>query len=92
MGFRRREFGSVVVLVGVVVPEPVLAGLERPDDRMSGGTPVRRRMAGQRVVAATDVAARGAPAKVHPPPADRIALDTSCAARRDCRIDGSAHG
>ena len=72
--FRRREFRAVVILVCVVVPEPVLARFERPDDRMPGGTPVRRCMARQRVVAAADVAARGAAAKVHPPPAVLIAL------------------
>ena len=86
-----REFRPVVVLVGVVVPEPVLAWLERPDDGMPGGAPVRRCVAGQRVVAAADVAARGAAAKVHPPPADRIALDTPGPARRDGRIDGITH-
>ena len=87
----RREFGPVVVLVGSVVPEPVLAGFEGPDDRMSRRAPVRGSVARQRVVAATDMAARGAPAQVHPPAADRVALDTAGATRRHLGINVSAH-
>ncbi len=44
---RRSEFGTVVVLVGLVVPEPVLARFERPDDRVSGFPPVRGRVTRQ---------------------------------------------
>ena len=47
MTFRRREFRAVVILVCVVVPEPVLARLERPNDRVPAAAPVRRRMSGQ---------------------------------------------
>ena len=54
---RRGEFGPVVVLVGLVIPEPVLAGFERADDRVTGFPPMRRRVTGQRIVATPDVAA-----------------------------------
>lgn len=40
---RRRKFGPVGVLAGGEVPEPVLTGLERGDDRMTG---LRRVLAG----------------------------------------------
>src|SRR3954469_22107681 len=41
MTFRCSELWPVVVLVGVVVPEPVLGRFERPDDGTPGFAPVR---------------------------------------------------
>src|ERR1700689_3075888 len=58
---RWREFGAVVVVVGLVIPKPSLPRLERSDDRVPRLSPVRRRVPGRRVVAATDVAAARTP-------------------------------
>ena len=88
---RCREFGPVVVLVGLVVPEPVLARFERPDDRVPARPPVRRRVSCQRVVTATDMAADRAAPQVHPPAARGVTLDTTGSARRNRGIDDSAH-
>src|SRR5882724_2105071 len=91
MAFRRSEFRPVVILVLVVVPEPILARLERPDDGMSGLTPMCRCVPGQRIVAAADVPARRAAAQMDPPAAARIALDATRAARRNRWVDGCTH-
>jgi hypothetical protein len=91
MAFGRGECGSVVILVGVVVPEPVLARFEGPDDRMPGLPPMRRRVSRQRVVATPDVPACRAAAQVDPPAANGIAFDASGATRRNCRIHRGAH-
>src|ERR1700704_1520143 len=91
MTFRRSEFRPVVILVLVVVPEPILARFERPDDGMSCLAPMCRCVPGQRIVATPDVATCSAAAQVHPPAADRIALDATCAARRNRWIDGCTH-
>lgn len=77
-----RQLRAVVIVVGLVVPEPVLAGLERPDYRMPGVLPVLGRMTRQRVVAATDVPASRTTPQVHPPTTDLIALDAAHTARR----------
>lgn len=56
------KFWTLVVIVACVVPEPVLARLERSDDWMPAFAPVRGGVPGQRIIAATDVAAgRAAP-------------------------------
>ena len=49
-----------------VAPAPVLAGLGRPDDRVSRAARVSRGVLVRRAVAAADVAARLAHAQVHP--------------------------
>ena len=63
-------------------PRPVLAGLERADDRVLGRARVRRGVAVGRVVAAADVAALEADAQVQPEAADGEAVH---AARRPPR-------
>src|SRR5690348_7517492 len=78
----RRKLGAFVVVVGLVIPEPVLAGFERPDYRMPGLLPVLGRMTRERVVAATDVSACGATPQVHPPTTGLIALDAAHTAGR----------
>ena len=72
MALRWRKFGTLVVVIGLVVPEPVFARLERSDDRVPGLSPVLRRVPSQRIVAATNVAACRTPPQVHPPTAGGI--------------------
>src|SRR5579859_7776674 len=84
---RRGEPRADKIFPGLVVPEPVLAGLEALHDRMPGGLPVRGRVLGGRGVAAAHVPALGAPAQVHPPAAGRVALDAAGAAGRRRRVD-----
>jgi hypothetical protein len=91
MAFRRSEFRPVVVLVRVVVPEPVFARLERPDDGMSGFAPVRGGMPGQRIIATPDVSACRAAAQVHPPATNRVTLGATCAAGQNRGVDGCTH-
>ena len=55
-------------------PRPVLARLERADDRVTGRAGVRARVAVGRVVAAADVAALQADAQVQPEAAGREAV------------------
>src|SRR5450759_644304 len=71
------QFWAVVELLAGVIPEPVLAGLERPDQ---GVARARRVLAGvlrRRGVTAADVAAQGAAAQMEPPSADRQARDAA---------------
>ena len=72
-----------------VVPEPVLARLEALHDAVPGGGGVRRGVLGRRAVAAADVAARGAPAQVHPPAGGigGVAVGAPRPARRRGRVD-----
>src|ERR1700682_2100333 len=91
MAFRRSEFRPVVILVLLVVPEPILARFERPDDGMSGLTPMCRRVPGQRIVAPPNVPGRRAAARVPPPAAAGIALDATGSARRNRWVDGCTH-
>ena len=73
-------------LIGVA-PEPVLARLERPDDRVAGREVVPGGVAAGGAVAATHVAAGLAQAQVHPvAPPRRQAVLTS-RGRRDDRTD-----
>jgi hypothetical protein len=75
------------VLLGPEVPEPVLARLVAPDDRVPRVGRVVTGMLRWRRVAAADVAAGRAPAEVQPPPSGGETLDASCAARRYRRIN-----
>jgi len=64
-----------------VAPTPVLAGLERLDDRMMAGVKVFRRVSVWRRVAAANVAAGQAKAQVQPDAADAQAVFTTARAR-----------
>jgi hypothetical protein len=88
---RRGKFGTLVVVVAVVVPEPVFARLERSDDRVPGLSPMRRGVSGKRIVAATDVAAGRTPSQVHPPTARGVTLGTAVTAGRRRWVDSSGH-
>src|SRR5947209_4509004 len=88
---RPGQVRPVIELFGLVVPEPRLARLEAPHERMPG---VLRVLAGVllgRGVAAADVSALRTPSQVHPPAAGRVALDAARPARRHRRVD-SWHG
>src|SRR5689334_13662239 len=87
MTLRGSQFRPVIVGVGVVVPEPVLIGLEAADDGMPGLAPMRLRVPGQGIVAAADVPARRAPAQVYPPAAHLLAFHTSGTAGWHSRVD-----
>src|SRR5215216_3965117 len=72
-----------------VAPAPVLARLDRADDRMIRRTMVRRRVAPGGVVAAAYVPARLAHAQVHPAPAgDEAFLAARDVVRRIEELDG----
>ena len=80
---RRRQLRADREVVGAVVVEPVLAGLEALDDRMPSRAVVGGRMAGQRVVAAAAVPAGRATTQMQPPPlwACRVTVGAAGAAR-----------
>src|ERR1700680_2257087 len=86
LGMRRRrrrilELKHEVVHVAVV---PVLARLERPDDRMRDGPEVPRRVLSRGAIAAADVPAFLADAQVNPVmPAGGEAVDAASAGRND---------
>jgi hypothetical protein len=56
------------------VEEPVFAGFEAADDRVAGGLGMRCGMLARRVVAAPDMTALGAPAKMQPPASAGLAF------------------
>ena len=85
------EFGTFVVVIALVVPEPVLARFERSDDRVSSLLPVLCCVPGQGIVAAADVAAGRTPPQVHPPTTGGITLGTANTAGRHRWVDGSSH-
>ena len=87
-----RELGTIERLVGAVVPEPVLTGLEALDHRVPGGLEVRAGVLCRGGVAAADVAALGAAAQVHPPAAGGVAVGAAGAARRDGGVDALVDG
>src|SRR3984885_15721018 len=89
MALRWSKIGPVVVVIGLVVPEPGLPWLERSDDRVPSLSPVRRRVPGQRIVAATDVAAGRTPPQMHPPTAGGFTLSTADTAGRHRRAHSS---
>lgn len=84
---RAGQARPVVELLGVVVPEPGLTGLEALDERVPLGLRVRLRVLLGRRIAASDVAALRAAPQVHPPAARLVAFHASRAAGRDGRID-----
>src|ERR1700761_6516916 len=86
MMFGRRQRRSVVIRLAVVVPEPVLARLEAPDDGVAR-TGVEAGVLAGRAVAAPDMAACRATAQMEPPPVRREALDAPGTARRNIRVD-----
>src|SRR4051794_35199362 len=79
--------GAVVVVLGRVVPEPVLAGLEALDDGMTGLGRVLGRVLHRGRVAAADVPALRAAPQVDPPALRRLALHATGTARRYPWID-----
>jgi len=79
---RRSQDGTLEIFLGGVIPEPVLARLVAPDDRMSRINGVMTRVLRWRRVATTDMAARCAAAQVEPPAVRGKALDAARAARR----------
>src|SRR5260370_16694642 len=84
---RRSELRAREGILGLVIPEPVFAGLEAADDRVPRDLRVRGRVLRRRAVAAPDVAALRAPAQVDPPAAARVALDAARPARWHRRVD-----
>lgn len=87
VGERRGQLGPVVVVLAVVVPEPVLTGLEAPDDGVTRLTSMSTCVLAGRAVAATDHTACGTPPEVEPPPVGLQAFRTAGAARFDRGID-----
>ena len=91
--FGRGEGRTAAVVVGAVVPEPVLTRLEAADDRVAGGSCMGAGVLAGRIVAAADMATLGTAAKVEPPAVGREAFNASGAARRDARVDHNvSHG
>jgi hypothetical protein len=84
---RRRQLWTFQVLLGLEVPEPILARLVALDDPVPGVGSVVAGVLLWRVVAAADVAAKGAPAQVKPPSTRLEALDTTVAAGRHLRMN-----
>ena len=66
MVLRRRQRGPVVVLLSRVVPEPVFARLEAPDDGVAVLLGMVAGVLARRAVATTDMAACRATAEVEP--------------------------
>ena len=91
MAVRWRQLGADHEVVGAVVVEPVLAGLEALDDRMPGRPVVGGRVAGQRVIATADMPAGSATTQMQPPPlwACRVTFDAARAAWGASGIDVS---
>src|SRR5215471_7580747 len=89
---RCRQLGSgLVILVTVVIPEPVLAGLKAADHVMPRGLRVHGRVLRRRCVAAADVPAQRTPAEVKPPASGRLAFRAPGPAGRDGRVDVVTH-
>src|ERR1700730_10445840 len=85
--FGRCQRWPVVVVLGLIAPEPVFAGLEAADYRMPGRRGMSGRVLRRRGVAAADVPALGAPAQMQPPSTGGVALHTAGPARRNRRVD-----
>jgi hypothetical protein len=84
---RRSQGRPVVVLIGRVVPEPVLARLEALYEGMAAVVCVFARVLRGRRITATNVAAARTASKMEPPAVDGEALDTARAARGYRRVD-----
>src|SRR5271165_3982201 len=84
---RSQRWPALVHLLSLVVPEPFLARLEAPDQRVPGRLRVRGRVLRWRGVAAADVPASGTAAEVDPPAADFITLHAASPAGRNGRVN-----
>jgi len=84
---RRGQDRSFEILLGGVIPIPVLVRLEALDDRMADGVRVVIGMLGRRRIAAAHVTAPRAAAQVKPPATRVEALHAARAARRHRGID-----
>src|ERR671914_491728 len=84
---RRSQRRTFEILLGGVVPEPVLAGLVTLDDRVLALVGMARSVLGRRRVATSDVAASSAAPKMEPPSVGREALEAARAARRCREVD-----
>jgi hypothetical protein len=84
---RLRQLGALAELIARVVVEPVLSGLEAPNDQMAGGGRMAAGVLRGRRVAATDVAATRASSQVEPPAVGGKALDAAGTTRWNRRID-----
>src|SRR5688500_14026834 len=91
MVLRRRERRALAVLRPLVVPEPVLAGLEGLHDGVLRVAGVPARVLRRRRIAAADQAAMCAPAEVEPPAVRFDTRGAAVAAGRDGEVDGRAH-
>ena len=74
-------------LLGTIVVKPLLARFETGDYRVTRSGAVFRRMLIWRTIAAADVPAFGASAKMQPPSAQSQAFDATCSAWLDRRVD-----
>src|ERR1017187_10456268 len=83
----RREERTLESLLLRVIPEPVLTRLVALHDRMSCSGRMATRVLGRRGVAAPDVAAMGAAAKVEPPAIGSDAVEATWTAQRYRRVD-----
>jgi hypothetical protein len=89
---RRSQRGAVGVLVGRVVPEPLLARLEALHQGMVTGLRVLARVLRRGRIAAPDMPTLCAATEMQPPSIRGQALDAPSAARRNTRVDGSGIG
>ncbi len=81
------EVRALIHLLVAVVEEPVLTRLEALDERVPAGPCVGRRMLLGRVIAAANMSALGASAKVKPPRAALLALQAAGSAGWHCDLD-----
>jgi hypothetical protein len=73
----RRELGTLQVLVGAVVPEPILARLEAADERVTGRVRMCGCMLFGRVVATPDMTALRTAPEMEPPTTSFETLDAT---------------
>jgi hypothetical protein len=73
--------------LSTIVVKPMLVRLETCDDRVTRSGVMFRGMLIWRTIAAADVPAFGASAKMQPPSAQSRAFDTACSAWLDRRVD-----
>jgi hypothetical protein len=81
MGVGRGKNRSGKEVAGTVIVKPPFPGLETRDYRVTGRRIVLRCVLIWRGIAAANVTALGASAKMQPPAAHRQAFDTACTAR-----------
>ena len=85
---RRSELRPVAELLALVVPEPVFARLEAPDDRVVGSAGMAAGVLARGAVATTDMTALGTTPQVEPPAIRCQALDAAGTAGQRRRVDG----